>query len=845
MKKPLRSHPIRSFIIPSLVSATLLGSLLAFPLPGYAQGQRGNPFKPPIAKVFYAPDRDYDLKHLVVTMEVNYDKKTFSGTTVNTLSPIRPAGLTIIRLNCAASLEVQQCSVDGKPAQFTRDGSMLKVTAPEEIPQGKDVKVSVTYLGGTKQGTGFGTGGGGFHWMVPSQRDKDKKGFWTQGETGYNSEWAPTWDYPNDFTTSETITTVPIDWTVIGNGVKISDKEDKEKGTRTVHWRMSQPHATYLLSLVAGPFDMKEAKWEGIPLLYVVPKGKGNLIDDSFGDTPDMLTFYSRTFGVKYAWPKYAQNAMYDFGGGMENVSSTTLGAGSLTDKRAGYRNMASLNAHELGHQWFGDLVTCKHWGDIWLNESFATFAEAAYMEHSRGKNAYDQEIDGNTRSYLGEARRYKRPISTNLYPNPDAMFDSHTYPKGGVVLHTLRRYLGDRVFFAGVKRYLEINRHNPVETQDLVRAMTETSGINLQPFFDQWVYKPGHPVLAYSWTYDDATGEVKLAVKQTQDTSDGTPIYDIPTKVGLIKDGKLTYQPVRLNAAEQTISIKIGKPDAVLLDPDHDFLREIPKVEWAASELPFIVQFAPVGLDRTQAMQQLLAANPTDDQVKMIADIIQKDNDRFPSINTIMPLANLKREDLRPLFRAMTKHLSFSRQREAVQALGMLPKTDEDVKLLRSLINDTAPYAVVAAATRVLAEWDPKANIDIIKKASTMPSEGEEIRRAAFSALVKADPNEGIPLLLSAAEQTNETELRTAALRGMLEAGSADPRIQAAITKALKGDDWQLALYLAAQISERKDKTYLLTLKDLQKSPPQGVPEWFPGAIGGMVSTIEGGEQP
>jgi len=519
--------------------------------------EQGNPFQPPRATIHYAPYRDYDLKHVAVTLNVDYAKGMIEGTAVNTLAPLRADGLRKIRLNCGSkregsggradsyTLEVLSCAVDGRTAPFTfeethDDGRTIRfiiITAPEIIPQNKDVKVMVTYTCGKTQGGGFG-GGGGWHWIKQQQDDKDDPahvGFWTQGETGYNSDWVPTWDYPNDFTTSETTTTVPSDWTVIGNGVKTMDSVDKTKGTRTVHWEMKQPHATYLLSLCGGPFDVKEAKWEGVQLLYVVPKGKGDLIDASFGDTPDMLSFYSKITGVKYAWPKYAQDAMYDFGGGMENVSATTLGAGSLTDTRAGFRAMASLNAHELAHQWFGDLVTCRDWGTIWLNESFADFFQALYYEHSRGKNAYDFEIESDMQSYFAEARRYQRPIVTTLYPTADAMFDSHTYPKGASVLHTLRRALGDDAFFRGLNLYLTRNRHTPVVTPDLIKALTDASGINVQPFFDQWIYKPGHPVLNYRWTYDDAKGELALSVQQTQDTKDGTPVYDIPTSVGVI----------------------------------------------------------------------------------------------------------------------------------------------------------------------------------------------------------------------------------------------------------------------------------------------------------------------
>jgi aminopeptidase N len=825
---------IGNFVKTIALTATIAGWLCQQTAPAHAQPRRGNPFLPPSAKVQYAPDRDYDLKHLKVTLEVDYPKRKFSGTSVNILTPLRNEGLTKIRLHCGRNLEVQEVTVNGQKADFTRDDEFFVITAPEKIAFGKEASVLIRYVGG--QFVPGGVFGDGFHWINPDSKDPYHVGFWTQGETNHNSEWAPTWDYPNDFVTSETITTVPAEWSVIGNGVKVSDKENKQAGTRTVHWKMNQPHATYLLALVAGPFDIKEAKWEGKPLLYVVPRGKGHLIDDSFGDTPDMLTFFSRITGVKYPWEKYAQNAMYEYGGGMENVSSTTLGVGNLTDKRAGFREMSSLNAHELAHQWFGDLVTCKNWGEIWLNESFATFFDALYQEYSRGPHAYAREIETNTRAYLAESRRYKRPLSTKLYPNADALFDSHAYPKGSVVLHTLRRQLGDKAFFAGIKRYLEVNRYQPVETSNLIQAMTEASGVNVQPFFDQWVYRPGHPVIAYSWNYDDAKGQIVLSVQQAQDTADGTPVYTIPTEVALIKEGNVVYEPITLDSAEQKIAIKAVKPDALILAPEHEFLCEMPTLEWGRSELPAIIQYAPNGLDRTLALQQLLRSTPTDDEIKMVVEVLRRDTDRFPAIGTIAPLGQLKREELRPLFRDMLKHLSFDRQAEAVIALGMLPKTPEDEKLLRSLVNKTAPYAVVTSAIRVLSAWDAQGNMEVFKAAAEMDSLNEIIRTVAYSAIAKADPKQGVPLLLGAIGKEKSNDQRLAAIRAMRDMDTDDPQVRQALGEVLKEQEWVLVLAAADVIGRRKFTEMKPNLEAVVSKPPTGAPSWFPGAINNII---------
>lgn len=703
-----------------------------------AQFQRagGNPFAPPSASLHYALDRDYDLQHLSVDIDVNYGKLTITGACVNTLAPLR-SGVKVIRLMAGAGLKINKVTVDGKAAKFTHVEDSLDISAPAPLTKGKPSAVRVVYEAVNSQGRSFGGGGGGWHWIRPTQKNPEHVGFWTQGETGSNSNWVPTWDYPNDFTTSETRCTVPADWTVIGNGNLVSNVKSKDGKRRTFTWNMPLPHATYLLTLCGGPFDVKTDIWEGVKLMYVVPKGEGYLIDGSFGDTKDMLSLYSTLTGVKYPWPKYAQDAMFDFGGGMENVSATTLGEGSLTEPREGFHRMASLNSHELGHQWFGDYVTCKDWGQIWLNESFATFMQMMYFEHSRGKTGYDEEVENNIQSYLGESRRYKRPIMTRMYRNPDQMFDSHTYPKGGVVLHTLRKWLGDEAFWAGIKLYLNTNAHTPVESWQLCKALTDSSGINCEPFFQQWIYSPGHPVIDPSWTWDANKNQVVMTVKQIQDTSDGTPIYDVSTSVGIISNGRLTRTPMHLSKASDELRIPCAaKPDAVLFDPDHVFLREIPQSHWSQEELPAILQVAPNCIDRGTALRRLLADSPKDDAVKLAVDVIRADTGVIPVFRTIQPLANLEKPELRSFFESLLTHASYDRRAEAVSALGRLPADPGTTAKLRALITDKDPIPVVRNAIRVLAIWDKKANRDVFEKALKIPSHRDAIKIAAQSAL-------------------------------------------------------------------------------------------------------------
>ncbi|MFI5386024.1 MAG: M1 family aminopeptidase [Fimbriimonadales bacterium] len=700
-----------------------------------AQAQTTNPFAPPRASLHYAPDRACHLVNVSADIDVDYPNRTITGHVVNTMAPLRE-GITEVKLNAGAALEISRITVDGSVAKYTREGRMLTISTPPEH-KGKAIQVAIDYKLVNARAAGFGGGGGGWHWINTDPNNPNHVGFWTQGETESNSNWCPTWDYPNDLATSETRCTVPADWDVIGNGILVSNTLNADKKRRTFDWKCSIPHATYLLTLCGGPFDIKRDTWEGVQLWYVVPKGQGEWIDDTFGDTKDMLSFYSTVVGYKYPWPKYAQDAMYDFGGGMENASATTLGVGELTSAREGFRRAASINSHELAHQWFGDTVTCKDWGDIWLNESFATFMQNLYFEHSMGKNAYDRQLDDNMTSYFQEARRYKHPLSTKMYASGDAMFDSHTYPKGGAILHTLRRYLGDANFFAGLKLYLNTWQHTPVESSQLRRAMTEATGIDCEPFWAQWIEKPGHPVLDYTWA-PGTGGGITLTVKQTQDTSDGTPVYDIAAKIGIISPaGAYIELPIHLSKTEETFNLPAaGQVGAVILDPDHDFLREIPALHWSAAELPLILQFAPECDDRSEAMRRLLNDNPSDATIQLVASQVRKDNGALPAFRTVMQLANLKKPDLRPLWTELLVHPNYDRRAEAVRALAELPADPATTQAFRALVNDKQPLSVAVGAINALAEWDKKANADVFQKALNIPSHHDRIKNAAKSAL-------------------------------------------------------------------------------------------------------------
>src|ERR1019366_7387746 len=371
----------------------------------------------------------------------------------------------------------------------TQDTARVTVRLARRAAVGDTVEFTLQYHGVPERGL----------YIVPRRNV-----IWSQGEATETRAWVPTYDAPNDKATWEFLVTVDTGMKVLSNGRLVSVTPVTGGSQNVWHWSQDKPASTYLYSVVAGPFTILHDQWRGIPVEYYTYADTVDAAWRTFGETPAMIELYSEVLGVNFAWDKYDESIIPDFTyGGMENVSATTQTDmalhGAASEPGGSGR---SLNAHELAHQWFGDLTTTADWADIWLNEGITTYMESVQEEKTRGWDAAEANWYSQQQQAMLADLNEKRSLVWGTYQGTDPIalfFSGHVYPKGAQLAHQLRRLLGDATFWPGMKRFLTDNAYRPVTTADYAVAMEKTCNCDLDWFFDQWAYGIGYPRVQFT----------------------------------------------------------------------------------------------------------------------------------------------------------------------------------------------------------------------------------------------------------------------------------------------------------------------------------------------------------
>jgi aminopeptidase N len=520
-----------------------------------------HPFAFDSATEHYAVDRPVRPELVSIDVELDFAKKTVSGKCATRLRAVRR--VTSLDFD-AVDLEVEKVEVDGKQAHFTNDSRTLRIGLNRPLEADQRAAVAITYSAKPRRGLYFH--GPDAHYKRPVQA-------WTQGQDEDSRHWFPCLDAPAQKAITEVKATFPAKFVALSNGEKLADAV--KGGKRTVHYRLDRPHSPYLVTLAVGELEEHTEQSDGVKLRTLFPKGKKADAIRCVGRTGQMVRFFEDLTGQQYPWGSYAQVFVTEFiFGGMENTGATTLTDSVLHDARAHIDYSAEpLISHELAHQWFGDLLTCRDWSHGWLNEGFATYSEVLWKEHADGQDEGDHQRRMDLELYLAEAgERYQRPIVARKFDEPIDLFDRHLYEKGALVLHELRTRLSDAEFRKAVRHYVASNREGAVETVDLARAIEQATGRNLDKFFDQYVMKAGHPSLKVSAKWDGEHKWVRVQVNQQQ-----AEPYAFTLRVELVSGGKKTIHPLECSQKEQVFRLEAAQePAQIRIDPRRDLLATL-----------------------------------------------------------------------------------------------------------------------------------------------------------------------------------------------------------------------------------------------------------------------------
>jgi len=772
----------------------LYALISCFFLPVFAAGtadaqSRGGPFNQPPRSV---RSRAIDQQHVKLEFHFDWDKQEILAKAVHTLELL--SSRSAITLD-AADMNVKRAdllAVDDKDAaaalSHRQQGDQLTLELGREIPAGKKLLLSIEY---TIQKPRHG-----FHFVVPDESEPNQpRMVWTQSEPEYARYWFPCFDSPNDRLTSEIVATVPKDYVVLSNGA-LKSQVPLDDGKVAWHWVQAQSHVPYLLSIVAGDFEVLEQSWDNIPVLSYVPRGLLADAPRSFEKTPAMVRYFSEKIGVRYPWPKYAQICVDEYEwGGMEHTSATTLNLNTLHDERA-HHDVSSTNlvAHELAHQWWGDLLTCKDWGEIWLNESFATYFATLWTEHDEGWDEAAWDRYREAESYFGEDARYRRSIVNYRYDSPINVFDSHAYPKGGRVLHMLRFELGDDRFWRSIKRYAEVNRHRVVETADLRIAIEDATGQGMNWFFDQWLYRGGHPEFTVSWDWDSTAKTVRVVVKQTQRVDELTPLFRTSADIEIASGTSTSaIKRIQISKAEETYHFESAeRPTRVCFDPQDWILK---KLRFAKSKEELLDQLASDKhvIARVEAVQGL---NEFKDQADVVAALSQAlRGDAFWGVRQeaakVLARTNADASRTALVQSAKSDPKSFVR-REAISGLGNFAH-DECRSAIREVIAKDPSYFAVAEALRTLVKIDRDKSRELLLAALTQPSHDEVILRAACDGLIELKDASVAQQLSNMLKEPQSPQRRVAVLAALARLKPDDPQAREQLVRQLDNDRAQV----------------------------------------------------
>ena len=721
---------------------------------------RHRDFALPGTALRYGPDKTVDVLHIDLHLTPDLENASLAGVCTTRVRALdeRVTDLTLD----AVDLRVTSVERDGKPLRFAQRDKKLEVAFNPALAPEEEATFAITY-GVTRPRHGL-------FFVEPTPAYPHKvRHLWTQSQDENARYWFPCLDYPNEKQTTSATIVVPKGLFAISNGELV---ERRTEGERTVfRYRQDVPHSTYLVTLVVGPF-LEVRQESGVPTYYYVLPGREGDGERAFGKTPKMISVFEEKLGARYPYARYSQIAVTDFiFGGMENTTATTQTERTLHDERA-HLDFSSdpLVSHELAHQWFGDLITCRDWSHAWLNEGFATYFEAVFREADLGRDEYLYDIFGCVERYLHEdSDRYRRPIVCNRFRDPIELFDRHLYDKGGAVLHMLRGELGDARFWRAIRRYVRDNAQRTVETIDLIRAIEESTGRNMRGFFDQWVFRGGHPELTVAVSYDAQRKTLTFTIDQTQSINDESPAFgfdvDVAVAPGRSTEGERRVR-VHVERAHETVTVPLDfEPQLVRFDPGAFILANV--------TYKFGTGFAAAGLEADPGVVARIRAarELAKDGSHTAREALVKAFERETFWGVLAEIAHAIAETHAPwaesaLTGALT-HRHPKVRRAVADSLGNFTSERVADALLEPARND-ASYLVQSTALHSLGKTRDARAFEALRGAIGQSTWNGVVESGAALGLGELGDARATPLLVGAAKPGREEALRRSALTAL-----------------------------------------------------------------------------
>jgi len=759
-------------------------------------GQEGS-FDPETGRnlLNYPPHRHVDYEHMRLEMTIP-DMSVPRARAIQRLI-LTPIAYPLEDLSLNAELlEIASVRVEGRETRFEHDGHRLRVEFSPPVEPGESITLVTEYA---IEDPPFG-----LIWTPESAAWPGRPAqLHTQGQPEDNRYWFPMHDFPNERLTTELVVAVPDGFQVSSNGrlVERWDGWFGEKPMDVYHWLQDKPHVSYLVSLIAGKFEVVDVGSAGLPMPVYVPPGRGADVPGTYGMTDEMNALYERLFDEPYPWDRYAQLVVWNFAaGGMENTAATTMFDTAIISREAQEEyDLMGLISHELAHQWFGDMLTCNSWEHIWLNEGFATYLESLWWEERDGPDGYQADTVANFDRVIAadRAEAPARPgMANKAYGRPIDVFRraANPYPKGASVLHMLRAELGDDLFFEALRAYLDRYALGTVRTEDLRRTLEEVTGESLERFFDQWVFRPGVPRLGIDVAWNPYREELEIAIAQNQNIDPDNPAFafELPVLVQL-PDGSERRAVLEMERRERTFQLHLpAEPFRVVVDPEMTVLAEL---DIDQPERRWIHQLAdgPTLYARVQAARHLAGFGSSASTRKLLE--LARDGDQHHVVRSACIEALAERGDAEALDAMARDTLNPSRVRAAlVEAVGRVVREREGADLdltphLLAWARDPGSQRVRAAAVEALGELGDPAHIDLVVAAAGVDSQFDAIRRNALEALAALDDPAGLDTAIRYARPGALSRTRATAIRAVGALGHHDPARAYAIIEPMLGD--------------------------------------------------------